>query len=262
MCQLAEEEMNNLQMGQAKKNQFFQIMQETLAEKYERLQQEEREKATAEQKAFAELERQATRGKEWKDARQALDDRKEEIFNRMKEEKEAEIRKQQEIEALVADLRLQEQREAEREDRRRSEAKVVQQKAEMRRFEQEDQQRKQQRLDEEKRREKEWKDQMVREFAQTERLDQMNSQKRRLREAQHRRDIDALWAEKQARLEAERKAVEAEWQQAAAEKQFAEEVVQAEKRRLLEQHLPFIQEHCAPELWEEARRLAGESQRQ
>jgi len=54
------------------------------------------------------------------------------------------------------------------------------------------------RLAEEKRMEEEFKIKMAQKFAEDERLEQMNAQKRRMRELQHKRDIETLWQEKLA----------------------------------------------------------------
>ena len=52
------------------------------------------------------------------------------------------------------------------------------------------------RLEEERKMEEEFKIKMAQKFAEDERLEQMNAQKRRMRELQHKRDIEKLWSEK------------------------------------------------------------------
>lgn len=44
--------------------------------------------------------------------------------------------------------------------------------------------------------EDEFKVKMAQKFAEDERLEQMNAQKRRMRELQHKRDIEDLWQQK------------------------------------------------------------------
>ena len=46
--------------------------------------------------------------------------------------------------------------------------------------------------------EEEFKAKMAQKVAEDERLEQMNAQKRRMRELQHKRDIEQLWQEKLA----------------------------------------------------------------
>jgi len=64
------------------------------------------------------------------------------------------------------------------------------------------------RLEEESRMEQEFKIKMAEKFAEDERLEQMNAQKRRMREQEHKRQIEKLWQEKLAVYQAQR---EQEW---------------------------------------------------
>ena len=66
------------------------------------------------------------------------------------------------------------------------------------------------RLEEERKMEEEFKIKMAQKFAEDERLEQMNAQKRRMRELQHKRDIEKLWSEK---LEVYRQQREQEYQE-------------------------------------------------
>ena len=58
--------------------------------------------------------------------------------------------------------------------------------------------------------EEEFKIKMAQKFAEDERLEQMNAHKRRMRELQHKRDIEQLWQEKLAVYRAQR---EQEWEE-------------------------------------------------
>ena len=55
---------------------------------------------------------------------------------------------------------------------------------------------KEERAAEEKRIELEFKTKLMQKFAEDEKLEQMNAQKRRLREAEHKRDVEVLWQQK------------------------------------------------------------------
>ena len=52
------------------------------------------------------------------------------------------------------------------------------------------------RATEEKRLEEDFKQKLLQKFAEDERLEQMNQQKRRMREQEHKREIERLWQEK------------------------------------------------------------------
>jgi hypothetical protein len=89
---------------------------------------------------------------------------------------------------------------------------------------------------EEKRMEEIFTAKLMQKFAEDERLEQMNDQKRRMREQEHKREIERLWAEKLAVYHAQR---ELEMQEVAAKK--AEEarirdLIEKEKARLLAEH--------------------------
>lgn len=84
--------------------------------------------------------------------------------------------------------------------------------------------------------EEEFKKKLMQKFAEDERLEQMNAQKRRLKEQEHKREIERLWQEKLAIYRAQRE-IELE------EKRIKEEeekrklmVIEMEKERLLREH--------------------------
>ena len=58
--------------------------------------------------------------------------------------------------------------------------------------------------------EEEFKIKMAEKFAEDERLEQMNQQKRRMRELQHKKEIERLWQEKLAVYRVQR---EQEWEE-------------------------------------------------
>jgi len=55
---------------------------------------------------------------------------------------------------------------------------------------------KEEKLAEEHRMEEDFKRKLMDKFAEDERLEQMNSQKRRMKELEHKREIERLWQEK------------------------------------------------------------------
>lgn len=73
-------------------------------------------------------------------------------------------------------------------------------------------------------------------FAEDERLEQMNAQKRRMRELEHKREIERLWQEKlevyraQREMELEEKRIQEE------EERRKKAVIEMEKERLLKEH--------------------------
>ena len=96
------------------------------------------------------------------------------------------------------------------------------------------------RLAEEKRMEDEFKRKMAEKFAEDERLEQMNAQKRRMREQEHKREIERLWQEK---LNVYRVQREQEWEERRLKEDqeaIQREIVQKEKERLLQEHAGIL----------------------
>ena len=84
--------------------------------------------------------------------------------------------------------------------------------------------------------EEDFKRKLMDKFAEDERLEQMNAQRRRMREQEHKREVEKIWQEKLAVYRAQRE-MELE------EKRFQEEevrrqemVVEMEKEKLLAMH--------------------------
>lgn len=88
--------------------------------------------------------------------------------------------------------------------------------------------------------EEEFKIKMAQKFAEDERLEQMNAQKRRMRELQHKRDIEQLWQEKLAVYRVQREQEWEERRQKEAEEQYKKDVIAAEKEKLLREHAEIL----------------------
>ena len=96
------------------------------------------------------------------------------------------------------------------------------------------------RLQEERKMEEEFKIKMAQKFAEDERLEQMNAQKRRMRELQHKRDIEKLWQDKLEVYRQQREAEYEERRQTAEMEAFKKQAIEEEKQRLLRQHADIL----------------------
>jgi hypothetical protein len=97
------------------------------------------------------------------------------------------------------------------------------------------------RLAEEKRMEDEFKVKMAEKFAEDERLEQMNAEKRRMRELAHKREIERLWLEK---LNVYREQREQEWEERRKQEEEAaiqREVIEMQKEKLLREHAGILE---------------------
>ncbi len=84
--------------------------------------------------------------------------------------------------------------------------------------------------------EDEIKKKLMEKFAEDERLEQMNAQKRRMKEQEHKREIERLWQEKLQAYRAQRE-MELEEKRIKEEQEKKDrEVVESEKERLLREH--------------------------
>ena len=99
------------------------------------------------------------------------------------------------------------------------------------------------RAEEEKRMEDEFKRKLMEKFAEDERLEQMNAQRRRMREQEHKREVERLWQEKLAVFSAQREAEVMEQERQRQEKIAQAAVVEQEKQRLLAEHAAILNLH-------------------
>ena len=81
---------------------------------------------------------------------------------------------------------------------------------------------------------------MAEKFAEDERLEQMNAQKRRMKEQAHKREIERLWEEKLIVYRAQR---EQEWEERRLqemEEQDTRDVIARQKEALLAEHAAVL----------------------
>lgn len=84
--------------------------------------------------------------------------------------------------------------------------------------------------------EEEFKKKLMQKFAEDERLEQMNAQKRRMREQEHKREIENLWQEKLAIYRAQRELELEEKRVKEEEERRKAMVVEMQKEKLLREH--------------------------
>jgi len=92
------------------------------------------------------------------------------------------------------------------------------------------------RRDEEKHEEEEFRRVMLEKFAEDDRLDQMNAQKRRQKQLDHRREIERLLEERRSKYEAERAAELQEQLDAERVEQIRQQIIEEERKRMLAAH--------------------------
>ena len=90
--------------------------------------------------------------------------------------------------------------------------------------------------------EDEFKLKLMNKFADDERLEQMNAQKRRMREQEHKREIERLWQEKLAIYREQREMELEERRVKEDNERKMSAVVQLEKDRLIKEHGQILQQ--------------------
>ena len=140
------------------------------------------------------------------------------------------------IENMRNDLNMAEQEEKAKAQARAEAEKRIRQKQELQAAKDYQMKLKAERMAEERAMEDEFKIKMAEKFAEDERLEQMNAQKRRMREQEHKREIERLWQEKLSVYRVQR---EQEWEEMRLRKEQEEierSVIAQEKERLLAEH--------------------------
>ena len=91
--------------------------------------------------------------------------------------------------------------------------------------------------------EEEFKRKLMEKFAEDERLEQMNAQRRRMRELEHKREIERLWQEKLAVYKEQRALELAEIEAQKQEEARKAQIIAQQKEALLAQHAAVLQAH-------------------
>lgn len=96
------------------------------------------------------------------------------------------------------------------------------------------------RMAEDRRQEDELVRKMMEKYAADEKLEQMNAQKRRMRQLEHRRMAEELVAQRRAALEAERQRELDEQREQQRREELRRQIIEQERRRLLREHAPQL----------------------
>ena len=77
---------------------------------------------------------------------------------------------------------------------------------------------------------------MLAKFAEDDRIEQMNAQKRRMKQLEHKRAVEQLLTDRRAQFAAEREREIEERQEAAKMEAFKRQLIEEERQKLLRQH--------------------------
>eukprot|EP01016_Furgasonia_blochmanni_P056325 TRINITY_DN9585_c0_g1_i10.p2 TRINITY_DN9585_c0_g1~~TRINITY_DN9585_c0_g1_i10.p2 ORF type:complete len:338 (-),score=112.50 TRINITY_DN9585_c0_g1_i10:168-1181(-) len=251
------EDQKMMEDGLRKKEASYQSMLEALDDKEKRKHHEKEREKMENQKYLEYIMQKDQRENEIKAQRAEIERVKDEIFLKLKEEQEKKMREKELLEELRTELYKEEFDEIERRKERDEFEKKERQKREMQEAEREAMRMKEERRREEERMEKEFRDTMLKKFAEDDRLEQLNAAKRRMKELEHKREVESLWQEKLALYRAEREKELLERQRVQEEEKKRENIIKEEKERLLREHMMNIDGFLPKGLIEKPEQLAG-----
>jgi hypothetical protein len=90
--------------------------------------------------------------------------------------------------------------------------------------------------EEESKAENEFKRKLIEKFKEDERLEQLNSQKRRLKELEYKKEIEKQWQEKRIQYQQQKELELQELQRQKLEETYKREIIEKEKLRLIKEH--------------------------
>lgn len=165
---------------------------------------------------------------------------RDQIFQKLASEEELRAAEKMFQEQLRNELYVQEGEEAAQAKERAEAEKRVRVREELQAAREYQLRLKAERAEEEKRMEEDFKRKLLEKFAEDDRLEQMNAQKRRMRELEHKREIERLWQEKLVIYKAQREAEQAEQEFKAQEEDRQRVIIAEEKARLLAEHAAIL----------------------
>merc|ERR1711988_647672 len=77
-------------------------------------------------------------------------------------------------------------------------------------------------------------------MGEEDKLEQMSAQRRRMKQAEHQREVERLMEERRQSYEAQRMQEAAEREIEERAERFRQEIIERERQRLLEEHLPHL----------------------
>lgn len=252
---LIDEDLMKIDEIKLRKGNAFNVMQVSLAEKEKKRQTDFVREKKEDNKYKEYLASFDKRINEQVEKKSQMEINKNIIYEQIRIKNEKKMEDLRELEILKQELMLEEQKEKERTVKREQELKLKRNREEMLKWEEAETIIKEKNKSEEIELEVQFKLMLQQEFFKKEKLEQMNQQKRRLREQQYRKEIDALWLEKLERLKAVKDREMEDVNVRKRELQWEEKVIREEQRRVLEVHLPRIQDACTPSLWSLAKTL-------
>jgi hypothetical protein len=237
---IIQEDIRAQRDAESKKQQALRDMFESFKMRDEQRAHEiERDKQELDALRMFQLEQEA-RETQLLALRAKKEEARNEIFERLEADERKRREEQEQLENLKNDLYYEEfefnerMKELERQDQQ---LRVRQELMAAREYQM---RLKEERRAEEDRLEKEFREKMLAKFAEDDRLEQMNAQRRRMKELEHKHQIDLLWDQKKQMLKAQQDREDEERRAQMADDQRKRDIIEQERQRLLREHLPVV----------------------
>lgn len=201
---MIEEDRENFEKGQEKKKKAYRDMENTLADKHMKIEREKRIEEEENQKYLDYIREKDRQAKEIIVKKQEENAVKEMLLQKLTEEEERRRKEEEMLTNLRFDLQRELYDKQEREKALEELNKRNQIKQELMNAQVEARLKKERERQLEVQREQEFKDTMLRKFAEDDQLEKMNQQRRWDKELEHRKQIEDMWREKKRQYEQER----------------------------------------------------------
>jgi len=203
-------------------------------EEYKEKRRLENERENAEIRAYA--EQVMGREQALRLAREKDQNSKDAILEKMSKEMAARQKEADELEALRNELVIQETEERVLQKEKEKMERAVKQRLDIAMANEYQRQLKAIRREEEKQEEEQFRQAMMEKFAEDDRLDQLNAQKRRMRQLEHRREIERLLELRREKYEQERASELQEQLDAERVEHIRQQIIEEERKRMLLAH--------------------------
>eukprot|EP01050_Picozoa_sp_SAG11_P011386 SAG11_NODE_1204_length_5531_cov_3.137518_1_plen_412_part_00 len=182
----------------------------------------------------------------WEASKAAAQFERDQMAEKIAQEQRERQREQEYMEQLRADLVIEEREEAMRKKEQELFERRVQERMDMMRANAQQQALKVARAQAENAEEERFRQQMLDKFAEDDRIEQMNAQKRRMKQMEHRREVERLIEARRAEFEANK---QAELQAHEEEKLLLEAkkaIIEEERKKMIEEHAEKLHAYLPP----------------
>jgi len=231
-----EEDQREVEM-RLEKQRATQAFIEEFKQKREDWKRLERERLEEENRKVLEFaDRQQVRENERMAAQQEAENAKAVVQQALADKIARDQKIKEEREQILLDLVLEEQEEAEQAKERAEKERQLRQRIELQQTHRAQMEFKQMRMAAEAEEEDAFRRQMLAKFAEDDRLEQMNAQKRRMKQLEHKRAVEALLEDRRKQFEADRQREIESRREEERLQQVRRQIIEDERQRLLKEH--------------------------